>query len=123
MRRENYSLQNTNNSIDAKRRIVKRKKRRAGKKKRVITLILIVTFVPFAGRMLTLEYKYYTLNKTKEELSQQIEEENLKSKELSEELENSNSKSYIEYLAKKYLGLIYPDEKVYVTNEGDNKSE
>lgn len=121
MRRENYSIQNANNNIETRNRVSKRKRKRAGKKKRVITLILIVTFVLFAGRMLTMEYKYYTLNKTKDQLSQQIEEENLKSKELNDELENSNSRSYIEYLAKKYLGLIYPDEKVYVTNEGDNK--
>ena len=66
-------------------------------------------------------YKYYSLNKQKNELTQQISEEKLKSKELNEELNNSDSKSYIEYLAKKYLGLIYPNEKVYVTNEKDKK--
>ncbi|WP_290773126.1 septum formation initiator family protein [Anaerofustis sp.] len=121
MRKEEYPLLNTRDSIEAKKRKVRRRRKKAGRKKRVVLLIVTVAFVLFAGRMLTLEYKYYSLNKTKNELTEQIANEQLKSKELKEEINNSDSKSYIEYLAKKYLGLIYPDEKVYVTNEKDNK--
>jgi len=121
MRKEDLELLNTRDSIEAKNRKRKRLKRKAGKKKRVVLLILTAFFCIFAIRMFTLEYKYYSLNKQKNELLQQTAEEKLKSKELREEIDNSNSKSYIEYLAKKYLGLIYPNEKVYVTNEKDKE--
>ena len=121
MRREDLELLNPQDSIEARKRKKKRLKKRAGKKKRVILLILTAVFTLFAVKMLTMEYKYYSLNKQKNELTQQISEEKLKSKELNEELNNYDSKSYIEYLAKKYLGLIYPNEKVYVTNEKDKK--
>ena len=110
-----------NNKKDSLGRKPKRRLKKPSRKKRIILSIIIVILIFFTGRMLTLEYRYYTLNKEKHQISEQIEDENLKSKELNEELDSSESKSYIEYLAKKYLGLIYPDEKVYVINEGDNE--
>lgn len=76
----------------------------------------------FLVRCTSASYEQYKLSKQKAELTQQLSEENLKTKELKEELANSDSRSYIEYLARKYLGLIYPDEKVYVT-ENNTKEE
>ena len=95
--------------------------RKTSRKKRIVLLILAFFLVVFGFRIITLEVKYHALNKQKKELTEQIAQEKLKSKELKEEINNSGSKTYIEYLARKYLGLIYPNEKVYVTDEEEKK--
>ena len=121
MRKEDIDRMASRERKEAMKRKKKRIKKRAGRKKRIVLFILAVLFVGFGAKILSMEYKYYSLSKQKDELTNQINEEKIKSKELKEELSNSKSKSYIEYLARKYLGLIYPNEKVYVTNEKDKK--
>ena len=100
----------------------RRVRKRAGKKKRIVSTILLILLVIFLGRCSATTYEQYRLSKQKAELVNQLAEENIKTEELKEELKNSDSRSYIEYLARKYLGLIYPDEKMYVT-ENNEKEE
>lgn len=109
-------------SIDPKESIIKREQKRKRKKKRIVAIVFIAVVVFFAFTFISLEVKYQKLHSKESQLQTQLEDSKTKEKELNQELKQSNSKEYIEYLARKYLGLKYKDEKVYVTkDEKDTK--
>ncbi len=87
---------------------------RINKKKALVTLSILAIVLYFISNILILEYQYWTLHKKESTLQSTLEDEQIESRELQDEIDNANTKTYIEYLAKKYLGLIYPDEKIYV---------
>lgn len=58
----------------------------------------------------------------KNDLQAQIDEQRDKSDELDNQLKQVGSNKYIESLARKYFGLVYPNEKVIIEkNEQDSK--
>ncbi len=83
----------------------------------LVILLLVLMFLWFFG---TNFYKIYDLNRQKADLQTQITEEAKRAEELNAEWEQVGSKAYIEAMARKYLKLFYPDEKVVVTVE-ENK--
>lgn len=100
--------------FEARKRKKKRKKIRIRKKQAALLIGVLLAISFFGYNFLRLEYEHYKLIQRKAELQQQLATETTKGKDLQEELDQAGSKSYIEYLAKKYLGLIYPGEKIYV---------
>ncbi|MGL6293584.1 septum formation initiator family protein, partial [Eubacterium aggregans] len=72
-------------------------------------------------------YKIYQLEKQKGDLQSQITQEEERAAELNEANNQIGSKSYVEYIARKYLCLYYPEEKVVVTapenKDGQNTQE
>jgi cell division protein FtsB len=57
---------------------------------------------------------------TKNNLTQQINEQTAQQQQYEEELNRVGTAEYYEYLARKYLGYIYPDENILiVTNQED----
>lgn len=112
--REELMKMEDKEKFEARNRKKRRKKVRIRKKQAMLLLGILAVVGFFVYNFLALEYEHYQLSQKKTQLEQQLKDETAKEKELREELEQAGSKSYIEYLAKKYLGLIYPDEKVYV---------
>ena len=52
-----------------------------------------------------------------EELQESIEEQKKRSEDLYEQKEYTKTKEYIEKIAKEKLGLVYPNEIIFKTNE------
>ena len=52
-----------------------------------------------------------------EELQESIEEQKKRSEDLDEQKEYTKTKEYIEKIAKEKLGLVYPNEIIFKTNE------
>ncbi|SDY09867.1 FtsB family cell division protein [Eubacterium barkeri] len=68
-------------------------------------------------------YKIYRLEKQKGDLQSQITQEEERAAELNEANNQIGSKSYVEYIARKYLRLYYPEEKVVVTIPENKESQ
>lgn len=96
---------------------VRNKKRRKKRVKRSTIILLLVMFTYFAYHYISLELRYRSLVKQREELRVSLQETEEYHEQLLEEVENSKTNKYIEKLARKYFGLIYPDEKVYIEKE------
>ncbi|HEY5557886.1 MAG TPA: septum formation initiator family protein [Acetobacterium sp.] len=61
--------------------------------------------------------KFYELQDQQSQLVQRIEEEKIRSNQLDEQVKQIGSKSYVEFVARKYLGLYYPDEVIVIPVE------
>lgn len=99
------------------RELRQRKRARVKRKSPALFALVMIIIGYFTFNILKQEYNIWQLSRKKAQLEENLKTEQLETNELKAELEQSETKSYIEYLAKKYLGLIYPDEKVYVPVE------
>ncbi len=99
----------------------RRKKKKKSKKGTL--LFLVIVFGYFIFRYISLEIQYNELEQRKTQLQAQVKEAKTNRQQLSEQLDNSDSYKYIENLARKYLGLVYPDEKVYIEEKGDTTDQ
>lgn len=95
----------------------KYKRRKKRKIKRSTIILLLVMFTYFAYHYISLELRYRSLVRQRDELKANIEETEEYHQQLLEQVENSKTDKYIERLARKFFGLIYPDEKVYIEKE------
>ncbi|MDD2414186.1 MAG: septum formation initiator family protein [Eubacteriaceae bacterium] len=59
--------------------------------------------------------KIVSLTAQKNDLESQITQEQKKGEQLDEDIKQIGTKDYYEYIARKNLGLYYPDEKIVVT--------
>lgn len=118
---QNHLKRAKNSRYETSRRKKNKKKIRITKKTAVVCVILLLFVCYFVVHMAKMEYEYWQLHTEQSKLEQQLEDEKLENSQLKDELSQSDKKSYIEYLAKKYLGLIYPDEKIYVPLEEEDK--
>jgi cell division protein DivIC len=80
----------------------------------IVALLLV-----FFGRNF---YTIYELERQKSTLQSQIQSEEDRSDALDAEYQQIGSKNYVEYVARKYLKLFYPDEKVVVTVQADQNT-
>lgn len=99
------------------------KQRRILQKRITITLVIFfvigIMIYMFASNGLTL----YKLEKQKAGILQSIEEEKIRSNQLDQQVEQIGSKSYVEYIARKYLGLYYSDETIVIPVMEEEVSE
>jgi cell division protein DivIC len=65
----------------------------------------------------------YELEQQKTQIVQKIEDEKIRSKQLDEQVKQIGSRSYVEFIARKYLGLYYPDEVIVVPVVEENSKE
>ena len=79
-----------------------------------LMLALVFITVPFLFNAINFQIQKSKLEARKAELNRQINEEAEKKQLYLEELDRVGTPEYYEYLARKYLGYIYPDEKVLV---------
>lgn len=76
----------------------------------ILIVVCIVGFVIslFVGNAL----KITELENQKTQLAQQIENEKVRSNQLDVQVKQMDSKFYVEFFARKYLGLYYPNETI-----------
>ena len=88
------------------------------KKKKQSKFILYIAAVlicaPFIYNIVSSFIKIQRLQNTKAELEQKIIEQKIIELQYTEELDRIGTPKYYEYLARKYFGYIYPDEKVMI---------
>jgi len=98
---------------------LKKSKRRKinGQSLLIIGIVLLLFFWLFGTKMIQIA----KLQHQKNEIQAQITVENDESDELDKSLAQIGTKEYNEIIARKYLGLYYPDEKIVVSNEGENE--
>lgn len=89
-----------------------RNKKQKHKQKRITVYAIIVLIIVVAILFGRNAMEIHSLNKEKASIQEQIAEEDKKSEQLDEDLKQIGTKSYIESMARKYLGLYYPDEKI-----------
>lgn len=83
--------------------------------------VLILGFIGylFASNAMAL----YELEQHKTQLNKEIVEAKNYSNQLDEEVKQMGTRSYVEYLARKYLGLYYPDEVIVIPVEGEGTQQ
>lgn len=92
-----------------------KKKRRKANKSTLLIVILIGGY--FLYSFISTEWQLYQLKSQRADLSQQVELEEEKSDRLSQELEQINTDDYMETMARRYFGLVYPHEKIILEVE------
>lgn len=84
-------------------------------------LLVIVMFLFISGFTVYLfasnAMKLYELQQEQSQIVQKIEDEKIRSNQLDEQVKQIGSKSYVEFIARKYLGLYYPDEVIVIPAE------
>src|SRR5690554_12541 len=96
----------------------KRKKKKKIKKSTIILLLIMLSYLAY--HYISLEIRHQSLIQQRDELKMSIQETENYHQQLLEQVEKSKSDKYIERLARKYFGLVYPDEKVYIEKEVEN---
>ena len=96
----------------------KRKKKKRFRRSTIILLLIMLIYLVF--HYISLEIKHQNLVEERDQLKMSLQETESYHQQLLEQVEESKSDKYIERLARKYFGLVYPDEKVYIEKEADN---
>ncbi|MFZ7130993.1 MAG: FtsB family cell division protein [Eubacteriales bacterium] len=92
------------------------------KKKRInkgTSFILVIILGYFLYNFFLLEIQIYKQQNIKDNLLAELNQEKDRSQQLESELEQIDSNQYIESLARKYFGLVYPQEKVIIEVESN----
>lgn len=88
------------------------------------TIVVTIALLIFVGTLFgTNAMKIHKLTQQKAAIQEQLEEAETKSKQLDEDIKQIGTKNYIELIARKYLGLYYPDEKIVVPVEGKDSTD
>lgn len=90
-------------------------------KRRMIIVLATIFIVGFTAYIYASNaIKIHELEQQKTQIEQKIENEKIRSNQLDEQVKQMGKKNYVEFFARKYLGLYYPDETiVIVVNEGN----
>ena len=88
-----------------------------------IVLIIVVMTTAFLFNSARFFIQMKKLEAQRDELKAQIEEQLELSEIYREELSRVGTDQYYEYLARKHLGYIYPDEKVMIVDYGDTQGD
>ena len=95
-------------------------KRKLNVKKLVIAAAVVIAAVYFVYFVIWQQVTISSKNKEISELEQRVGEATEESERLKQEIENLNDPEYIERVARDELGLVRPNERVFVDS---NKSE
>ncbi len=81
----------------------------------MLTFLVVVLVLGFTAYLFGDNYStLHGLDQQKIEITEKIEEQKIRSNQLDEQVKQIGSKSYVEFVARKYLGLYYPDEIIVV---------
>ena len=89
-------------------------KKKKKQNKLLLYIIIALVCVPFVYNFFSSFVKIQKLQKTKSQLEQKIEQQKALELQYQEELDRIGTPKYYEYLARKYFGYIYPDEKLMI---------
>lgn len=92
--------------------------------KQFINMLLLAVFIAlFAFSTGSFIVKKQKLTARRDELLSMIEEQETLSRLYEDELSRVGTPEYYEYMARKYLGYIYPDEKILIVTNGSGEND
>ncbi len=97
-----------------------RKSKKINLKRLTVLLVAVIAVVYFGGTLISQQKTLNQKNKEIEALEQKIAEAAAETERLEQEVENLENPEYIEKVAREKLGLIGPNERVFVdANKAD----
>jgi len=88
--------------------------------RRLLIILMAIVIIGFTGYLFAGNaIMIYELQQQKSQIVQKIESEKIRRNQLDEQVKQIGSKSYVEFVARKYLGLYYPDEVIVVPVKAD----
>lgn len=101
-------------------KLKKYKRKKKIKERRRVVVFLMLMLIYFGYHYISLEFKHQKLVKEREKLTIELKEVREKHESLIRNVEEANTDKYIETMARKYLGLVYPNEKIYIERNTEN---
>ena len=99
---------------------LKKKKRKLIKKKSVLYIIGAIVIIYFVYILISQQVSIGSKNKEIKALQSEIDQASAETEKLQKQVDNLQDPEYIEKIAREKLGLVRPNERVYVDA---NKSE
>ncbi len=85
------------------------------RKRRIVVIVAVVALTIYVGiMMIFITNSYREKNREIQQVQQQIDEQTVLNQEYQEMIDRGVDDEYIQKLAREKLGLVYPDERVYI---------
>ena len=85
------------------------------RKRRIVVIVAVVALTIYVGiMMIYITNSYREKNREIQQVQQQIDEQTVLNQEYQEMIDQGVDDEYIQKLAREKLGLVYPDERVYI---------
>lgn len=95
----------------------KRQRRQNRKSMFLVSLVVVMILVAVGVRSISLKEKGAEYDATIASLEKQIEEENVRTREIKEFEDYTKTNAYVEQIAHSKLGLVYPDETIFIDKD------
>lgn len=89
------------------------------RKRRIVVIVAVIAITIYVGiSMVFITDSYREKNQEIQQVQQQIDEQTVLNQEYQEMIDQGVDDEYIQKLAREKLGLVYPDERVYIDMGG-----
>ena len=89
------------------------------RKRRIVVIVAVIAIIIYVGiSMVFITNSYREKNQEIQQVQQQIDEQTVLNQEYQEMIDQGVDDEYIQKLAREKLGLVYPDERVYIDMGG-----
>lgn len=89
------------------------------RKRRIVVIVAVIAVTIYVGiSMVFITNSYREKNQEIQQVQQQIDEQTVLNQEYQEMIDQGVDDEYIQKLAREKLGLVYPDERVYIDMGG-----
>lgn len=89
------------------------------RKRRIVLIVAVIAITIYVGiSMVFITNSYREKNQEIQQVQQQIDEQTVLNQEYQEMIDQGVDDEYIQKLAREKLGLVYPDERVYIDMGG-----
>ena len=89
------------------------------RKRRIVVIEAVIAITIYVGiSMVFITNSYREKNQEIQQVQQQIDEQTVLNQEYQEMIDQGVDDEYIQKLAREKLGLVYPDERVYIDMGG-----
>lgn len=89
------------------------------RKRRIVVIVAVIAITIYVGiSMVFITNSYREKNQEIQQVQQQIDERTVLNQEYQEMIDQGVDDEYIQKLAREKLGLVYPDERVYIDMGG-----
>ena len=87
--------------------------------RRIVVIVAVIAITIYVGiSMVFITNSYREKNQEIQQVQQQIDEQTVLNQEYQEMIDQGVDDEYIQKLAREKLGLVYPDERVYIDMGG-----
>ena len=89
------------------------------RKRRIVVIVAVIAITIYVGiSMVFITNSYREKSQEIQQVQQQIDEQTVLNQEYQEMIDQGVDDEYIQKLAREKLGLVYPDERVYIDMGG-----